>query len=82
MNVKAKTITIAAVVLFSSASFGTAAIASAPSVPPPAAADLVIGTIDGRTHIKQDGIELKTKSSTSVASFTLTYPPGAYSGWH
>jgi quercetin dioxygenase-like cupin family protein len=31
---------------------------------------------------KADGITLKTKDETVVRSFTLTYAPNAYSGWH
>ena len=82
MNLRAKALITAGVVLLSGMSLGTVALATPPSNPPPAATNLVIGTIDGRTQIKQDHIELKTKSSTKVASFTLTYPPGSYSGWH
>jgi hypothetical protein len=32
--------------------------------------------------VSQDGIELKTKSETTVTTFDLTYPPGSFSGWH
>lgn len=40
------------------------------------------GTDSGPFKISQDGIELKTKSPTTVTTFELTYPPGAFSGWH
>jgi quercetin dioxygenase-like cupin family protein len=82
VNLKTRAIVTASVVLFSGATFGAVAIGAEPSNLPPTASVPVIGTIDGRTQIRQNGIELKTKSSTKVATFTLTYSPGAYSGWH
>ena len=50
------------------------------------ASDMVSGTLhgtsDGPARVKQDGIEGKTKTETTVSTFDLTYPPGSFSGWH
>lgn len=40
------------------------------------------GTSDGAAKVAQDGVELKTKTETTVTTFDLTYPPGSFSGWH
>lgn len=48
--------------------------------------DVASGTLDGTesgpNKVSQDGVELKTKTETDVTTFDLTYPPGAFSGWH
>ncbi|MCU1442843.1 MAG: cupin [Cryobacterium sp.] len=50
------------------------------------ATDTVSGVLDGSSRhpmkVSQDGIELKTKSETTVTTFDLIYPPGSFSGWH
>ncbi len=54
------------------------------SAPPPAPTPgpVVSGTLDGGTRAQQDGIVLRTRDDATVRTFTLTYPPGAASGWH
>ena len=42
----------------------------------------VDATLDKSQDAKADGIKLKLKDDAAVRSFTLTYAPGAYSGWH
>ncbi|WP_129337091.1 hypothetical protein [Cellulomonas endophytica] len=47
----------------------------------------VVGLLDGsgehpRLKVRQDGVRLDLDVETRVASFRLTYPPGAFSGWH
>ena len=75
---------VASVVLLGAAalSVSTGAQATPPSVPGPAASQLVLGTLDGPSKAKKDHIELKVGSDTTVRTFTLTYPPGSSSGWH
>ena len=39
-------------------------------------------SLDGPVRAHSDGIKLKTKDDAVVRTFTLTYAPGGYSGWH
>ena len=60
--------------------------ATPPSADPPEATGLASGTLDDSSRrmlrVVQDRVELKVKQPTSVATFTLTYEPGEFSGWH
>jgi hypothetical protein len=65
----------------------SSAAATPPSTDPPEASDLVSGPLDGSTgrhplRVEQDGVELKVKQPTTVATFDLTYEPLEFSGWH
>ncbi len=82
MKHKGKTLTVVAAVALGCLTASTNTLATPPSNPAPIRTNAFTGTIDGRTHIKQDKVSLTTKSSTDVAVFTLTYPPHSYSGWH
>jgi quercetin dioxygenase-like cupin family protein len=42
----------------------------------------LIGTLESSTLINTDRIKLQTKDATDVATFTVTYDPGGFSGWH
>ena len=42
----------------------------------------VIGILDASTMINTDRVKLQTKDATDVATFTVTYDPGGFSGWH
>ncbi|MGW6130057.1 hypothetical protein ACWFNE_08535 [Cellulomonas sp. NPDC055163] len=70
------------------ASAGSTAVATPPAPSPsaPSSANLVTGELagseNGPAKVSQDGIELKTKTPTTVTTFELTYPVGSYSGWH
>ena len=70
-----------AVALCSVLAAGTVAFAT-PGVNAPAPENLVVGLLDGPSRAKQDGVSLKVKDDTTVRMFTLTYKPGANSGWH
>src|SRR5205814_2151242 len=56
------------------------AMASPPSGQHPSA--VVSGTLADPLHINTDRIKFQTKEPTDFASFTVTYDPGGYSGWH
>jgi quercetin dioxygenase-like cupin family protein len=60
---------------FAAAAIATPPVGQHPSVP-------VLGTFAGRQHVDTDGIKFKTRGPADVASFTVTYDPGGYSGWH
>ncbi|WP_258724268.1 hypothetical protein [Cellulomonas sp. NS3] len=70
------------------ASAGSTAVATPPAPSPsaPSSANLVSGELagseNGPAKVSQDGVELKTKTATTVTTFELTYPVGSYSGWH
>jgi len=64
---------------------GTLAVGTAfatPGVKAPTPEHLVSGLLDGPTKAKKDKIQLKVGQDTTVRAFTLTYKPGATSGWH
>jgi len=83
MKIRAKIAAGSVIALIATGAIGSAAIADSPSNPAPGpVADVVIGTLDGPAKAKNDGIELKTKADTKVASFELKYPMGSFSGWH
>lgn len=42
----------------------------------------VIGTLSDVTRVNADRIKFKTKNPVDVATFSVTYDPGGYSGWH
>lgn len=67
------------------------ALATPPSSPGPGPVDddvvapvvaVLDGSTDGPNKVSADGIELKTKRSTTIRSFDLGYPAGSHSGWH
>jgi quercetin dioxygenase-like cupin family protein len=58
----------------------TVALATTPSGQHPSTP--VVGTLSDDTRIHTDGIKFKTEGPTDVASFSVTYDPGGYSGWH
>ena len=60
----------------------TGAFATPPSVPGATPSDTVSGALTSTDKVQQDGVVLKTKQPSTVTTFDLTYPPGAYSGWH
>jgi quercetin dioxygenase-like cupin family protein len=39
-------------------------------------------SMDGTANINTERIKLQTKGPTDVVTQTVTYAPGAYSGWH
>lgn len=43
---------------------------------------VLAGSGSGPAKVSQDGVELKTKTRTTVTTFDLTYPVGGFSGWH
>ena len=78
----------AAIALLGSSVFSTSALATPPSSPPPAVVPVVnghFGTLSINTAgDKTDkwGMHLKTLDDTDIGADRLTFPPGAYSGWH
>jgi quercetin dioxygenase-like cupin family protein len=42
----------------------------------------VLGTLTDPIHINTDRIKFQTKDRADIATFTVTYDPGGYSGWH
>lgn len=84
---KRRTRIAGAVTLALACTIGLGTVASATPgsgnvVPTDAASGILDGSDRGPTKVKQDGIELKTKSETEITTFDLTYPPGSFSGWH
>jgi quercetin dioxygenase-like cupin family protein len=72
-----RTLTAAIVALFAIA---TVAFATAPSGQHPTTP--VIGTLQDVTRVNTDRIKFQTKDAVDVASFSVTYDPGGFSGWH
>lgn len=60
---------------------GTGAARPSPCVVAPVVGILDSGT-DGPNKVSPDGIELKTKRSTTIRTFDLGYPAGSHSGRH
>lgn len=42
----------------------------------------VLGRLADPVRVNTDRIKFRTKEPIDVASFTVTYDPGGYSGWH
>lgn len=42
----------------------------------------LIGTLESSGLINTDRIKLQTKDATDVATYSVTYDPGGFSGWH
>lgn len=42
----------------------------------------VIGTLADSVQVNTDRIKLQTKDPVDVATFSVTYDPGGFSGWH
>jgi hypothetical protein len=72
------------------ASLSVAAVAAfaAMAVASPPTPDLVIenlvakADLNKRVRVNSDGIKLRTRGRTDVRVQTLTFPPGARTGWH
>jgi len=87
MKMKMKVAVGAVIALAATGGLGTAALATPGSTgdfmptrtDPPGT---VTGFLDGPARAAQDGIELKVRHDAQVANFELTYPIGAFSGWH
>jgi len=43
---------------------------------------ILAGSGSGPTHVKQDGVELKTKSETTIRQYELVYAPNEVADWH
>jgi quercetin dioxygenase-like cupin family protein len=41
-----------------------------------------VGTLADATHINTDRIKFQTKDAADVATFSVTYDPNGFSGWH
>src|SRR5664279_2469046 len=82
LKIRFRIVVTVVVTLLVCAGLGPVAFATSPSDPPPSPTAPVIGTLDGPTKAKNDGITLKTHGDTKVATFELTYPVGSFSGWH
>jgi quercetin dioxygenase-like cupin family protein len=69
-------------VLAITAVLGVVAIAAAtpPSGQHPTAP--VVATLTEPMHVNTDRIKFQTKDPADVATFSVTYDPGGYSGWH
>jgi quercetin dioxygenase-like cupin family protein len=63
-----------------SGAFAAVAIATPPSGQHPSVP--VLGSLAGDQHVETDGITFKTHGPTDVASYTVAYDGGGYSGWH
>ncbi len=63
-----------------SGAFAAVAIATPPAGQHPSVP--VLGSLAGRQHVDTDGIKFKTHGPTDVASYTVAYDGGGYSGWH
>jgi quercetin dioxygenase-like cupin family protein len=73
--VKGAFIVAAAVLVIASVALATAP--SGQHATPPA-----IGTLADIARVNTDRIKFQTKEPVDVASFTVTYDPGGFSGWH
>jgi quercetin dioxygenase-like cupin family protein len=56
------------------------AVATPPSGQHPSA--VVGGTLAESLHINTDRLKFQTKEPADLATFTVTYDPGGFSGWH
>jgi quercetin dioxygenase-like cupin family protein len=56
------------------------AMATPPSGQHPSA--VVSGTLSDPIHVNTDRIKFQTKDQTDISSFTVTYDPSGFSGWH
>lgn len=79
-------VTAAALVAVGTVTVVTAAVAT-PGSGTTVTSDSVTGRLDGSEgrrpfKVQQDGVRLMSHEPTDVTTFDLTYPPGAYSGWH
>lgn len=86
MNLRQKILGAAAVAaLLTTVGLGSGAMASPPTGTV-TAGPATVGQLDGDNHDRlrasQDGIRLRTRVPSSVATFELTYGPNSESGWH
>jgi quercetin dioxygenase-like cupin family protein len=86
MNTSRKLTVAAVATVLVGGVYVSSAGATPPSTDPPEATGLVSGALDDSSRhmlrVVQDRVELKVKQPTSVATSTLTYEPGEFSGWH
>jgi quercetin dioxygenase-like cupin family protein len=73
--VKTPIAAIVALLVVAAVALATTPSGQHPSLP-------VIGTLTDTTRVNTDRIKLQTKEPVDVASFSVTYDPGGYSGWH
>jgi quercetin dioxygenase-like cupin family protein len=68
-------VALAAVLTVAAVAFATTPSGQHPTTP-------VIGTLSDVTRVNADRIKFHTKNPVDVATFSVTYDPGGYSGWH
>jgi quercetin dioxygenase-like cupin family protein len=73
-------VALGAAVLAAIGVVATVALATPPSGQHPTTP--VTGTLDDSVQVNIDRIKLQTKDPVDVATFSVTYDPGGYSGWH
>ena len=62
------------------AGFAAYALATPPSGQHPTVP--AVGTLAHATHINTDRLKFQTKQPADVATFSVTYDPNGFSGWH
>jgi quercetin dioxygenase-like cupin family protein len=72
---KAPIAALAGLLVVVSVAFATAPSGQHPTVP-------IIGTLQDITRVNTDRIKFQTKDPVDLASFSVTYDPGGFSGWH
>lgn len=75
LSVAAAGTVVAAALLVGQAAWGTTNIGN--TFP-----GILAGSGSGPTHVKQDGVELKTKSETTIRQYELVYAPREVADWH
>jgi quercetin dioxygenase-like cupin family protein len=72
---KAPIAAIVAVLAITTVAFATTPSGQHPTTP-------VVGTLHDVTQVNTDRIKFQTKDAVDMASFSVTYDPGGFSGWH
>jgi quercetin dioxygenase-like cupin family protein len=72
---KAPIAAIVALLAIAAVAFATAPSGQHPTTP-------VIGTLNDVTRVNADRIKFQTKEPVDISSFSVTYDPGGFSGWH
>jgi quercetin dioxygenase-like cupin family protein len=75
-----KRLMLAAAVAAIAAGFATYALATPPSGQHPTTP--AIGTLADAQHVNTDRLKFQTKDAADVATFSVTYDPLGFSGWH
>ena len=70
----------AVVVAAAAAGFAAYALASPPSGQHPTTP--AIGQLDAGQQVNTDRLKFQTKDASDVATFSVTYDPSGFSGWH